>query len=66
MVFMVRDFVSKKKKMKMKKKKKVSRLEEIIRFSGRPRHLSTISPKNFHLFKITEFVINFYLKKNSN
>ena len=36
---------------------------EIIESSGRPRHLSTIPLKNFHLFKITKLVINFYLKK---
>ena len=39
---------------------------EIIESSGGPRHLSTISLKIFHLFKITESVINFCLKKNSN
>ena len=39
---------------------------EIIESSGRPRHLSTIPLKNFHLFKITKSVINFYLKKISN
>ena len=33
---------------------------------GGPHHLSTIPLKNFHLFKITESVINFYLKKFSN
>ena len=37
---------------------------EIIESSGRPRHLSIISLKNLHLFKIIESVINFYLKKN--
>ena len=36
---------------------------EIIKSSGEPRHLSTILLKNFHLFKIAELVINFYLKK---
>ena len=35
---------------------------EIIEFSCGPRHLSTISLKNFHLFKIAELVINFCLK----
>ena len=39
---------------------------EIIKSSGEPRHLSTILLKNFHLFKIAELVINFYLKKISN
>ena len=39
---------------------------EIIEFSGGARYLSTISLKNFHLFKITESVINFCLKKFSN
>ena len=33
---------------------------EIIESSGGPHHLSTIPLKNFHLFKITELVINFY------
>ena len=36
---------------------------EIIESSGGPRHLSTISLKNLHLFKIAESVINLYLKK---
>ena len=39
---------------------------EIMEPSDGPRHLSTISLKNFHLFKITELVINFCLKKFSN
>ena len=39
---------------------------EIIEYSGGSRHLSTIPLKNFHLFKIAESVINFYLKKFSN
>ena len=39
------------------------RLGEIIEFSGGPRHLSTISLKNFHLYKIAETVINFCFKK---
>ena len=39
---------------------------KIIEFSGRPRHLSTILLKNFHLFKIAEPIINFYLKFFSN
>ena len=39
---------------------------EIIKSSGGPRYLSTILLKNFHLFKITESVINFCLKKISN
>ena len=39
---------------------------EIIEFSGVPRHLSTIPIKDFHLFKIAELVINFYLEKFSN
>ena len=39
---------------------------EIIESSGGPRHLSTISLKNFYLFKIAESVINFCLKKFSN
>ena len=39
---------------------------EIIELSGRPRHLFIISLKNFHLFKITESIINFDFKKNSN
>ena len=38
-------------------------LGEIIESSGRPRHLSIIPLKNFHLFKIVELVINFYFKK---
>ena len=36
---------------------------EIIESSGRPRHLSIVPLKNFHLFKIAKSVINFYLKK---
>ena len=40
--------------------------QEIIESSGGPCHLSTIPLKNFHLFKITDSVINFYLKKFSN
>ena len=44
-----------------------NKVGEIIDSSGRPRHLSTIPLKNFHLFKIAESVINFYFKKkNSN
>ena len=39
---------------------------EIIELSGRSRHLSIISLKSFHLFKITELVINFDFKKISN
>ena len=35
---------------------------EIIESSSVSRHLSTISLKNFNLFKIAESVINFYLK----
>ena len=35
---------------------------EIIESSGESRHLSTIPLKNFHLFKIAESIINFYLK----
>ena len=35
---------------------------EIIESSGGPRHLSTISLKNFHLFKIAKLIINFCLK----
>ena len=34
--------------------------------SRKSRHFSTISLKNFHLFKIAESVINFCLKKFSN
>ena len=41
-------------------------IREIILYSGGPHHLSIISLKNFHLFKITESVINFYLKYFSN
>ena len=41
-------------------------LQEIIESPGGPRHLSTISLKNFHLFKIAESIINFCLKKISN
>ena len=37
-----------------------NKVGEIIDSSGRPRHLSTIPLKNFHLFKIAESVINFY------
>ena len=36
---------------------------EIIEYSGGSRYLSTISLKNFHLFKIADSVINFGLKK---
>ena len=43
-----------------------SRGREIIESSDGPHHLSTISLKNFRLFKIAEPVINFYLKKFSN
>ena len=39
---------------------------EIIESSGGPRHLFTISLKNFYLFKIAESVINFCLKNFSN
>ena len=39
-------------------------LGKIIESFGGPRHLSTISLKNFHLFKTTESVINLYFKKN--
>ena len=39
---------------------------EIIEPSDGSHHLSTIPLKNFHLFKITESVINFCLKKISN
>ena len=39
---------------------------EIIESSGGSRYLSTITLKNFHLFKIAEPVINFCLKKFSN
>ena len=39
---------------------------EIIQSSGGPGHLSTIPLKNSHLFKITESVISFCLKKISN
>ena len=39
---------------------------EIIEPSDGPRYFSTISLKNFHLFKIAELVINFCLKKFSN
>ena len=35
---------------------------EIIQSFSRPSHLSIISLKNFHLFKIAESVITFYLK----
>ena len=45
---------------------KVSRFGEIIESCGGPCHLSTISLKNFHLFKNAESVINFYLKKKIN
>ena len=38
---------------------------EIIECSDRPHHLSTIPLKNFHLFKIAELIINFYLKKKN-
>ena len=41
-------------------------IRKIIEFSGGSRHLSTIPLKNFHLFKIAESVINFYLKIFSN
>jgi len=41
---------------------KKSNLGKIIKFSGGLRHLSTIPLKIFHLFKIAESVINFYLK----
>ena len=43
-----------------------TKMGEIIEYSGRPRYLSTIPLKNFHLFKIAEPVINFCLKKFSN
>ena len=39
---------------------------EIIESSGEPRHLSTISLKNFYLFKIAESIINLCLKKFYN
>ena len=44
----------------------LSILGEIIESSDGPRHLSTISLKNFKLFKIAKSVINFCLKKFSN
>ena len=44
----------------------VSALGEIIESSGGPHHFSTILLKNFHLFKITKSIINFYFKKFSN
>ena len=47
-------------------KKKVSDIGEIIESSDGPRHLFIILLKNFHLFKIAESVINFYLKKIFN
>ena len=37
-----------------------------IEYFDGSRYLSTISLKNFHLFKIAELVINFCLKKISN
>ena len=43
-----------------------STLREIIESSDGPRHLSTISLKNFHLFKIAESIINLCLKKISS
>ena len=44
----------------------MAEFREIIESSGGPCHLSTIPLKNFHLFKIVESVINFYLKFFSN
>ena len=38
-------------------------MREIIQSSGRPRHLSVILLKDFHLFKIAELVISFCFKK---
>ena len=40
-----------------------SKTGEIIESSSGSRHLSTILLKNYHLFKITESLINFCLKK---
>ena len=34
---------------------------EIIEYFGGPRYLFTVSLKNFHLFKIIDSIINFYL-----
>ena len=39
---------------------------QTIQSFSRPRHLSTIPLKNFHLFKIVELVISFYFKNFFN
>ena len=49
-----------------KKKNYVRKFGEIIQSSNRPRHMFIIPLKDFHLFKIAESVISFYLKKISN
>ena len=41
-------------------------LEKLYSTSDVPRHLSIIPLKDFHLFKITESIINLYLKKIYN